>query len=86
MLISLVTRVQVERHANKEQEHVALDGITLRGTRKHQAEDHKMMHLVSLDETETGIVLKEQERGEHTRVGEFLTQLDVTGRVVRVDA
>jgi predicted transposase YbfD/YdcC len=62
---------------------VALDGKTLRGTQKHEAEDQKKRHHVCLYETQTGGVLKER---EHTRVEEFLTPLYVKGRIVSADA
>jgi predicted transposase YbfD/YdcC len=90
VLMSLLTRVRAEQRAKEEQRHVALDGKTLRGTQKHQAPDQKKMHQVSLYETQTGIVLKEQvvrdKESEQTRVEEFLTPLYVKGRIVSADA
>jgi hypothetical protein len=63
-----------------EQEHVALDGKTLRGTQKHEAAGQKKMHQVSLYETRTGMVLKEQmmkdKESEQTHLMLFLTLRD----------
>jgi DDE family transposase len=64
---------------------VALDSKTLRGTQKHEAEDQKKMHHMSLYETRTGVVLKDKE-SEQTRVEELLCPLDVKGRIVSADA
>jgi len=90
LLMSLLTRVRATRREAGEQEHVALDGKTLRGTQEHEAEDQKKMHQVSLYETRTGIVLKEQvvqdKESEQTRVEEFLLPLYVKGRIVSADA
>lgn len=90
VMMSLLTRVRAAKREPGEQEHVALDGKTLRGTQKHEAEDQKKMHQVSLYETNTGIVLKEQvvkdKESEQTRVEEFLLPLYVKGRIVSADA
>jgi predicted transposase YbfD/YdcC len=90
VLMSLVTCVRASERKKGEQEHVALDGKTLRGTQKHQAEDQKKMHQVSLYEANTGVVLKEQVVGdkesEQTRVEEFFTPLYLKGRVLSADA
>lgn len=90
VLMTLMTRVRAKQREKEEQRHVALDGKTLRGTQKHQAEDQKKMHQVSLYETQTGIVLKEQivgdKESEQTRVEEFLIPLLVKGRIVTADA
>ncbi len=90
VLMSLLTRVRATTREPGEQEHVALDGKTLRGTQKHQTEDQQKMHQVSLYETGTGVVLKEQVVGdkesEQSRVEEFFTPLYVKGRVLSADA
>lgn len=90
VLMSVVTRARAARREPGEQEHVALDGKTLRGTQKHEAEDQKKMHQVCLYETQTGVVLKEQVVGdkesEQTHVEEFLTPLYVKGRIFSADA
>lgn len=89
-LMSLLTRVRAATREAGEQEHVALDGKTLRGTQKHEAEDQKKMHQVSLYETRTGVVLKEQvvknKESEQTRVQELLLPVYVKGRIVSADA
>lgn len=90
MLMALITRARAEQRAKEEQWHVALDGKTLRGTQKHQAPDQKKMHQVSLYETQTGIVLKEQivgeKESEQTHGEEFLIPPLVKGRIVTADA
>jgi hypothetical protein len=60
VLMDLLTRMRAQERKEGEQNHVALDGKTLRGTQGHLAEDQKKMHQVSLYETQTGIVLGEQ--------------------------
>lgn len=90
VLMAVVTRLRASQREAGEQEHVALDGKTLRGTQKHEAEDQKKMHHVSLYETRTGVVLKEQvvkdKESEQTRVEEFLLPQYVKGRIVSADA
>lgn len=90
VLMALLTRVLARTREVEEQQHVALDGKTLRGTQKHLAEDQAKMHQVNLYETQTGIVLKEQivaeKENEQSRVGEFLLPLYVKGRIFSADA
>jgi predicted transposase YbfD/YdcC len=90
IVLSLVTRARAATREPGEQEQVALDGTTLKGTQRHEAEDQKKIHHVCLYETQTGVVLKEQgvkdQEREQTRVEEFLTPLDVKGRIVSADA
>lgn len=90
VLMSLLTRMQASEREAGQQQHVALDGKTLRGTQQHQAEDQKKVHQVNLYETQTGVVLKEQsvreKEGEQSRVGEFLLPQWVKGRVLSADA
>lgn len=90
LLMALLTRVRAQSRAPGEQQHVALDGKTLRGTQKHLAEDQRKMHQVSLYETQTGVVLKEQivdeKASEQSRVSELLIPLYVKGRVLSADA
>lgn len=90
VLMALLTRLRAASRTPGEQEHVALDGKTLRGTQKHEAPDQQKMHQVCLYETRTGIVLKEQvvkeKESEQTRVEEFLQPLYVKGRIVSADA
>ena len=90
MLMSLLTRARAQDRKPGEQEHVALDGKTLRGTQQHLPEDQQKMHQVNLYETQTGIVLKEQIVGdkanELSRIQEFLTHELLKGRIIRADA
>lgn len=90
VLMALLTRVRAQSRAPAEQQHGALDGKTLRGTQKHLAEDQQKMHQVSLYETQTGVVLKEQlvdeKASEQSRVSELLIPLSVKGRVLSADA
>jgi len=47
-------------HAHKQEEaltHVAMDGKTLRGTLRHESEGQPSVHLLSLYECQSGIVL-----------------------------
>jgi predicted transposase YbfD/YdcC len=90
VLMELLTRVRAQDREAGEQQHVALDGKTLRGTQKHLKEDQQKMHQVSLYETQTGVVLKEQivaeKESEQSRVSEFFLPLYVKGRVLSADA
>jgi hypothetical protein len=89
VLMALLTRARAHQREEGEQQRVALDGKILRGTQKHLVEDQKKMHQVTLYETRTGIILKEQVVGdkesEQSRVAEFFTPLLVKGRVVSAD-
>jgi predicted transposase YbfD/YdcC len=72
------------------QDQVALDGKTLRGTLGHQAADQQQMHQLTLYDTQTGVLLKEQVTGEKQNelsiVSQFLTPLLVKGRIISADA
>lgn len=85
-----LTRVRAEKRGADEQEHVVLDGKTLRGTQQHLAADQKSMHHVNLSEAKTGVVLKDpmvaEKEGELTQVKEFLTPLLLQGRLISADA
>ncbi len=74
----------------QRQEHVALDGKTLRGTQSHEALDQVKMHHVALSETPTGLVLKEEVTGkkenELSIVSRFLSEVWVKGRIITADA
>ena len=76
--------------AGEVHQHVALDGKTLRGTLGHVAADQQPMHQLSLYETATGVVLKEQIVGEKENeislVEDFLTPLWLKGRIISADA
>jgi predicted transposase YbfD/YdcC len=70
--------------------HIALDGKTLRGTQGHLPEDQRKMHQVSLYETRTGVLLKEQvvadKENELSRVADLLTPFWLKGRIISADA
>jgi hypothetical protein len=72
------------------QDHVALDGKTLRGTLGHTAADQQQMHQLTLYDTQTGVLLKEQVTGEKQNelsiVSQFLTAVLVKGRIISADA
>ena len=75
----------------REQEvHVALDGKTLRGTLGHAAADQQKMHQLTLYDTQTGVLLKEQVTGQKQNelsiVSQFLTPVLVKGRIISADA
>lgn len=70
--------------------HVALDGKTLRGTRKPASEQPQPVHLLSLYDVKSGIVLAQREVGEKrneiSEVEGWLTPALVKGRLVSADA
>jgi predicted transposase YbfD/YdcC len=74
----------------EQQMHLALDGKTLRGTLGHTAADQKKMHQLTLYDTQTGVLLKEQVTGEKQNelsiVSQFLTPVLVKGRIISADA
>ncbi len=90
LLMELLTRVRAVKRVEGEQEHVVLDGKTLRGTQGHLAEDQKAMHHMNLYEAKTGIVLKQQmvaeKAGELTHLKDFLTPTLLKGRTISADA
>jgi hypothetical protein len=90
VLMALLTRVRASTREPGEQEHVALDGKTLRGTQKHEAADQQKLHHVTVYETRTGTVVKEQavadKESEQTRVEQVLQPVCVKGRVLTADA
>lgn len=90
VLTDVLTRARASQRKEGEQQHVALDGKTLRGTQGHLAVDQQKMHQVSLYETHTGIVLKEQivaeKENELSRIEEFLAPQWMQGRIVSADA
>ncbi len=90
LLMELLTRVRAEKRVAGEQEHVVLDGKTLRGTLGHLAEDQQKMHHLNLYEAKTGIILKQrmvaEKAGELTHLKEFLTPTLLKGRIISADA
>lgn len=89
-LMDVLTRARAGQRKDGEQHHIALDGKTLRGTQGHLAADQQKIHQVSLYETRTGIVLKEQivadKENELSRIEEFLAPQWMHGRIVSADA
>lgn len=90
ILMELLTRVRAARRQKGEQEHVILDGKTLRGTQGHLAEDQRKMHHMNLYEANTGIVLQQrmvaEKAGELTHMTEFLTPPLLKERIISADA
>ncbi len=90
LLMELLTRVRAARRVEGEQEHVVLDGKTVRGTQGHLADDQKTMHQMNLYEAKTGIVLKQrmvaEKAGELTHMKDFLTPTLLKGRTISADA
>jgi hypothetical protein len=98
VLNDLLTRVAARRREREHvragagavqeeaQDHVALDGKTLRGTLGHTAADQQQMHQLTLYDTQTGVLLKEQVTGkkqnELSIVSQFLKPVLVKGRVI----
>ena len=85
--------VQSERdqQRNKEElKHTAMDGKALRGTQKHRSENQPPVHLLSLYECETGILIGqqalEQKKNEITGAKAFLHPSFLKGRIVTTDA
>jgi hypothetical protein len=70
--------------------HTAMDGKTMRGTLGHARENQPPVHLLSLYECESGIVLTQQavksKENEITAAGAFLHPLLVKGRIISADA
>jgi predicted transposase YbfD/YdcC len=90
VLMDLLTRVRAEKREATEQEHVVLDGKTLKGTQQHLAPDQRKMHHLNLYEAKTGIVLKEarveEKAGELTHMDLFLTPVLLHERIISADA
>jgi len=90
LLMDLLTRARANKRVKGEQEHVVLDGKTLRGTQSHLAEDQPKQHHMNLYEAKTGIVLKQrmvaEKAGEVTHMQDFLTPTLLTGRIISADA
>lgn len=74
----------------EHRQHVALDGKTLRGTLSHESVDQPAVHLVSLYEVKTGVVLTQREmlekENEISAAKEMALPLYVKGRVITADA
>jgi predicted transposase YbfD/YdcC len=70
--------------------HTAMDGKTLRGTLGHAKEEQPAVHLLSLYECESGIVLTQEavksKENEITAAIAFLHPVLVKGRIISTDA
>lgn len=68
----------------------AMDGKVLRGTLGHDSETQPPVHLLSLYECESGVVIAQQavrsKENEITAAGAFLHPLLVKGRIISADA
>ena len=84
------SRLLTQPEAREQHVQGALDGKTLRGTLEHAAADQRSWHLVTLYETQTGIVLAEppvpDKSHEITLEATLLTPSQVQGRIVTADA
>lgn len=84
------SRLCQDEQYQQEHVHVALDGKTLRGTLGHRAADQQKMHQLTLYETGTGVLLKEQVTGQKQNelsiVSQFLIPALVKGRILSADA
>lgn len=70
--------------------HTAMDGKTLRGTLKHERDDQPPVHLLSLYECESGILLGQvtvrEKENEITAAPTLLHPALVKGRIITADA
>jgi predicted transposase YbfD/YdcC len=73
-----------------ELKHTAIDGKTLCGTQNHQSENQPSVHLFSLYECETGLVIGhvvvEKKTNERTGAKAFLKAPFLSGRICTSDA
>ena len=79
--------------ATKQEEpltHVAMDGKTLRGTLKHESESQPSVHLLSLYECQSGIVLTQRavrsKENEISAAAALVHPALVKGRIISSDA
>jgi predicted transposase YbfD/YdcC len=83
---------RLQRQADEEEHliHTAMDGKTMRGTLKHGKEEQPSVHLLSLYECESGIVLTQRavksKENEITAAGALLHPLLIKGRIISTDA
>lgn len=80
----------VDQGGQQEKQHVAVDGKTMRGTLGHESESQPSVHILSVYEVRTGLVLAQRSVGEKeneiSAVKELLTPLYVKDRVWTADA
>jgi predicted transposase YbfD/YdcC len=84
------SRLLVQHQEGERLIHTAMDGKTMRGTLGHEKEDQPPVHLLSLYDCESGIVLSQEavksKENEITASGAFLHPLLVKGRILSADA
>lgn len=84
------SRLLVKQKPEEELIHTAMDGKVLRGTLGHEAENQPSVHLLSLYECESGLVIAQSavktKENEITGSAAFLHPLLVKGRIVSTDA
>lgn len=83
-------RVPIGMPTEEQLIHTAMDGKTLRGTLGHAKEEQPAVHLLSLYECESGMVLSQEavksKENEITAAIAFLHPLLVKGRIISSDA
>jgi len=85
------SRLQAHKHKQEEVlTHVAMDGKTLRGTLGHESEGQPSVHLVSLYECQSGIVLTQRavqsKENEISAAAALVHPALVKGRIISTDA
>jgi predicted transposase YbfD/YdcC len=85
------SRLQAHKHKQEEVlTHVAMDGKTLRGTLGHESEGQPSVHLVSLYECQSGIVLTQRavqsKENEISAAAALVHPVLVKGRIISTDA
>jgi predicted transposase YbfD/YdcC len=80
----------VDQGGQQEKQQVAVDGKTMRGTLGHEPESQPSVHVLSVYEVRTGLVLAQrsvaEKENEITAVKELLTSVYVKDRVWTADA
>ena len=80
----------LEQAGQQDKQHVAVDGKTMRGTLGHESESQPSVHVLSVYEVRTGLVLAQrsvaEKENEITAVKELLTPVYVKDRVWTADA
>ena len=80
----------VQQARQQEKQHVAVDGKTMRGTLGHASEEQASVHVLSVYEVRTGLVLAQrsvrEKENEISAVKDLLTPLYVKDRVWTADA
>lgn len=79
-----------EQGGQREKQHVAVDGKTMRGTLGHESANQPSVHVLSVYEVRTGMVLAQrtvaEKENEISAVKELLTPIYVRDRVWTADA